>query len=192
MVSTCERCGERLKSAGRGRIPRFCSGRCRVAAHRARNRVPRELVERDRWVRRSEDKVPLTASGRAASSTDPATWSSYRDARRSTAGVGAGFVLNGDGIACIDLDHCVEGGKVAPWAQEILDKLPPTYVEVSPSGDGLHVFGVADFKGGRKVRVGDHKVEVYADRRYIAVTGRVFGDMPGRLGDLSEVIDSLL
>lgn len=100
--------------------------------------------------------------------------------------------MNGDGIACIDLDHCLDGGALAPWAQEIVDKLPPTYVEVSPSGDGLHVFGVADFKGGRKVRVGDHKVEMYADRRYIAVTGQVFGDMPKTLGNISEVIASLL
>lgn len=171
---------------------RFCSGRCRVAAHREKSRVPQELVERDRWVRRSRSKVPLTVENRVASSTDSATWSSYRDARRSKAGVGLGFVLNGDGIACIDLDHCLDGGALAPWAQEIVDKLPPTYVEVSPSGDGLHVFGVADFKGGRKVRVGDHKVEMYADRRYIAVTGQVFGDMPKTLGNISEVIASLL
>lgn len=171
---------------------RFCSGRCRVATHRAGTGVPRELVERDRWVRRSEKKVPLTIKSRAASSTDPATWCSYREARRSKVGAGLGFVLNGDGIVCIDLDHCLDGGSVAPWAQEILDRLPPTFVEISPSGGGLHVFGVADFKGGRKVRVGDHKVEIYADRRYIAITGQVHGDMPRTLGNISEVIASLL
>lgn len=174
------------------RDAKFCSGRCRVAAHRARIRVPREMVERDRWVRRSAKKVPLTTRSRPASSTDPATWCSYDDARRSTAGAGLGFVLNGDGIVCIDLDHCLSGGVVAAWAQEILDKLPPTYVEISPSGDGLHVFGVADFTGGRKVRVGDHAVEVYADRRYIAITGQIFGDMPKTLGNISEAVASLL
>lgn len=171
---------------------RFCSGRCRVAAHRARNRVPRELVERDRWVRRSRKKVPLTTAGRAASSTDSRTWCSYREARRSNVGAGVGFVLNGDGIACIDLDHCLDGDALAPWAQRILDKLPPTYLEISPSGTGLHIFGVADFKGGRKIRVEGHAIEIYADRRFIAVTGQVFGDRPKTLGDISEAIASLL
>ena len=174
------------------RDARFCSGRCRVAAHRAQNRLPRELVERDRWVRRSRKKVPLTTAGRAASSTEPRTWCSYRQARQSRVGSGLGFVLNGDGIACIDLDHCLNGDVLAPWAQEILTKLPPTYVEVSLSGHGLHIFGVADFKGGRKLRVNDHAIEIYADRRFIAVTGQVFGDRPKTLGDISEAIASLL
>lgn len=171
---------------------RFCSGRCRTAAHRARGRVPRELAERDRWVRRSVKKVPLTAAGRVASSTDPSTWCSYGEARKSKVGAGLGFVLNGDGVACIDLDHCLDGDLVTPWAQEILDKLPPTYVEISPSGTGLHIFGVADFTGGRKIQKEDHKVEIYADRRFIAVTGRVHGGMPKTLGNISEVIASLL
>ena len=76
-------------------------------------------------------KVPVTANGRPASSTDSATWCSYRDAVRSTAGAGVGFVLNGDGIACLDLDHCLVDGKPAAWAQRILDRVPATYVEVS-------------------------------------------------------------
>lgn len=191
MTPQCERCAGPMPAVRRSDA-RFCSGRCRVAAHRDRHRVPRELVERDRWVRRSRKKVPLTTAGRAASSTDPGTWCSYGKARTSKAGVGLGFVLNGDGIACIDLDHCLRGGELAPWAQRILDKLPPTYVEVSPSGTGLHVFGVADFKGGRKIRVDGHAVEIYADRRFIAITGQVFGGMPATLGDISEAIASLL
>lgn len=150
------------------------------------------MTAKPRWVRRSDAKVPLTVNGGAASSTDPATWSTHRRASASKAGVGLGFVLDGDGIACIDLDHCLDGATIAPWAREILDKLPPTYVEVSPSGTGLHVFGVADFKGGRKLRVGDRAIEVYADRRFIAITGRVFGDRPRSLGDISEAIASIL
>lgn len=171
---------------------RFCSGRCRVAAHRDRTRLPRELVVRDRWVRRSRKKVPLTTAGKAASSTDPTTWSSFKTASKSKVGVGLGFVLDGDGITCIDLDHCLDQGVLSPWAEEILNRLPRTYVEVSPSGTGLHVFGMADFKGGRKVRVNGHAVEVYADRRYIAVTGKRFGGMPTSLGDISEAVASLL
>lgn len=175
------------------RDARFCSGRCRVAAHRARRRVPAELTGRDRWVRRSEKKVPLTIEGRAASVTAPSTWCSYREAADSKVGAGLGFVLNGDGIACIDLDDCLDGdGRVAPWAQDILDKLPPTWVQVSVSGRGLNVWGLADVECGRKLRDGSRKIEIYGDRRYFAITAISFGDAPKRLADVSEVIASLL
>lgn len=189
----CARCGERLPVGGRGRIPTYCSTRCRVAAHRARNAAPKALRDRARWVRRSAKKVPLQTSYRVASSTDPATWTTYARAKRSKAGVGLGFVLNGDGIVCVDLDHCVEDGKVASWAREILDRMPSTYVEVSPSGTGLHVFGLGDVPVGRKVRRPDGaRIEVYGTGRFIAVTGSRFEGAPSRLADLSEVLANLI
>jgi primase-polymerase (primpol)-like protein len=173
---------------------RYCSGRCRTAACRARKAIPDELTRRPRWVRRSERKVPLTVRGEAASSTDPSTWSRYAHAAASTAGVGLGFVLDGDGIVCLDLDHCLDGDQVAPWAQAVLDAAAGCWVEVSAGGDGLHVWGRGRLPGdaGRRVRFGDGTVEVYAIGRYIAVTGRTWGDSPRRLGDLQHVIDSLL
>ena len=76
----------------------------------------------------------------------------YDEAMISSAGVGPGFVLNGDGIVCIDLDHCLTGRVLEPWAADILAACPGTYIEVSPSGDGLHIWGRAlDFDGGRRV-----------------------------------------
>src|SRR5690606_3396468 len=121
-MATCERCGERLAIAGRGRTPRFCSGRCRAAAHRARHRLPRELTSRARWVRHDR-KVPITPDGRPASSTDPRTWSTYREAARSQAGDGLGFVL-GDGVACLDIDLCLdERGRPDARARAILDRV---------------------------------------------------------------------
>lgn len=150
------------------------------------------MTSRERWVRRSPRKVPLTVEGRPASSTDPATWSGLRAAEASTAGVGLGFVLNGDGIACLDLDHCLVGGVVAPWAQRILDRVPVTYVEVSPSGDGLHVFGFAEVGRGRKLRVDGGSVEVYGRGRYICVTRERLPGSPARLADISEVVASLI
>jgi len=142
-------------------------------------------------VRYSPRKVPLTTAGRAASSTDPATWTSYRKVGESKVGCGVGFVLNGDGIACIDLDHCLAGGRLAPWARRILEMLPATYVEVSPSGDGLHVWGLGRLDRGRKVKVDSGSVELYGTDRYITVTGRRFEDSPSRLGDISGVLAAL-
>lgn len=195
---TCEgpSCTAPLPVAGRGRVPRFCSTRCRVAAHRAKNTaLPAELTTRDRWVRRSATKVPLTTGGMPASSTDPRTWSTHKDAGTSTAGVGLGFVLSDvDDVVCIDLDHCLNPltGRLAPWAAAIIRDAGATYVEVSPSGDGLHIWGRAAVRQGRKIRRPDGTaVEIYGTGRYITVTGRRHGACPSILADLSAVIAAL-
>lgn len=135
--------------------------------------------------------MPLQASGRAASSTNPATWTSYAKANASKTGVGLGFVMDGSGIACIDLDHCLDGGKIAPWAQEILSSLPATYIEVSPSGTGLHVWGLGTVGRGRKVRRGPVCIEAYDRGRYVTVTGVPWDGAPAKLGDLTPVIVSI-
>lgn len=186
----CEHCEEPLRAGARS-VARFCSTRCRVAAHRARRALPAEMRSKRRWVRRAADKRPVTVSGAAASSTNPRTWSDLPEARASQAGVGLGFVLAADGIACIDLDHCLSGGRVAAWAQRILDMTRGTYVEVSPSGDGLHVWGLATVGKGRRVRVEGGAVEVYDRGRYITVTGERFEGSPARLIDISEAVASL-
>lgn len=180
---TCAHCGCRFTARADAR---FCSGRCRVAAHRSR-RVPRALTDRPRWVRH-RNKVPLRPDGVAASSTDPGSWSSFAEVAACDLGDGFGFVLNGDGIAAIDLDGCLTGGVVEPWAQAILDLCGGTYVEVSPSGRGLHVFGFASVGRGRRLGA----VEVYDRGRYMTVTGQRFGSAPCRLGDISGVVESLI
>lgn len=172
---------------------RYCRPACRAAAHRAARTVPAELTSRPRWIRRTSRKVPLTVDGAAASSTDPSTWSRHRDAARSAAGTGLGFVLDGDGVVCLDLDHCLDDeGAVAGWARNVLDAVGDTWVEVSQGGDGLHVWGYGELPHGRRITVGGGSVELYGTGRYIAVTGTTFGDTPQRLGDLQHVIDSLL
>jgi primase-polymerase (primpol)-like protein len=175
------------------RTARFCSGRCRTAAHRAGKRLPAEMTSRSHWVRRSARKMPLTTSGRAASSTDQRTWTSYTEARSATVGVGVGFVLTGDGIVCVDLDHCIDrSGRLAGWARRILDGVPATFVEVSPSGTGLHIFGHGHVGKGRRIRSGGRSIEMYDRGRYIAVTGKRFEAAPARLADISGALASLM
>jgi primase-polymerase (primpol)-like protein len=149
------------------------------------------MTAKARWIRRNRRKVPLTVTGRNASSTDSATWSEYKVARRSNVGAGLGFVL-GDGIGCIDLDHCISDGVVAGWAREVLDSCPATYVEVSQSGEGLHIFGLLPEGAGRNIRSGDRAVEFYSAGRYIAVTGNRFEGSPSSLADLSGVVASVV
>ena len=121
-------------------------------------------------------KPPYQPDGRPAKSTDPATWAEFSEcllAYQSGRFDGLGFVLTRDaGIIGVDLDHCIDaGGNVAPWAQQAVDTLN-SYAEMSPSGDGLHVFVFGTFPGDM---TGRRKggVEVYAEGRYLTVTGHV-------------------
>lgn len=143
-------------------------------------------MEQPRWIRHLR-KVPKTVAGKAASSTDSRTWSPYEVAVASRVGDGLGFVLNGDGIACVDLDHCITDGVLEPWAQAIVDRTPATYVEVSPSGTGLHIFGFAHVGAGRNLG----GVEFYDRGRYMTVTGKRWGKAPRQLADISGLIASL-
>jgi primase-polymerase (primpol)-like protein len=187
LVCQLPECGIELVQ-GAGRTPLYCSGAHRVAAHRARQReqlaaagIPAELRRMRRWtrwsrIRRGERvvKLPLTVDGRAASSTDRTTWSTWARAQRSRFGTGLGFVLAGDGVLAFDLDDCVdEHGNLSAPAQELLDTLPRTWVELSPSGRGLHVWGYGTVgKGRRFVTAGGLRVELYDRGRFVTITGR--------------------
>lgn len=200
MRRRCSECSNEMP-IGLRKDARFCGGACRVRAHRRRTAetFPAEMRERDRWMRyrlvpRGEKvtKVPTQLNGRQASSTAVHTWSSFADAKVSKIGAGLGFAL-GDGVGCIDLDGALEGGRVKPWAQEILDRAPGTFVEVSQSGKGLHIFGLLPEGPGRNRRLSPTEgIEFYSAGRFMAVTGRRFGDSPARLADLGGLVSSLL
>lgn len=190
---SCQVCGCRFAAR---RDARFCSTRCRVWAHRHRSSgPPRELCRLDRWVLFDSRKVPRRVDRPSwpASSTDPASWSSFNSASAAVGSsgfaCGVGFVLTGDGVCAIDLDHCINpDGSLEPFAREILARCPRTYVEVSPSGTGLHIFGFGHVGGGRRM----DGVEVYDRGRYMTVTGQAFRDFPRRLAKVQPLVDSLL
>ena len=112
---------------------------------------------------------------RHAANNDPATWSTRRAAVAAVlAGKanGVGFALTGTEIGAIDLDDCrdPETGAVDAWAKEILDAAPTAYHEVTVSGAGLRIIGIAKgsaqhrkftISGGRP----DAAVEVYRQVR---------------------------
>ena len=147
----------------------------------ARN-IPEELVALDQWVcwcleERDEKltKVPYNPhTGGSASTTESTTWTT------SVAVVaayergecdGIGFVFSGDDpYTGIDLDKCrdPENGEIAPWAQDILERMPEGYIEVSPSGRGIHIIVRGAVRGGG-MRKGS--VEMYSRGRFFTVTG---------------------
>jgi primase-polymerase (primpol)-like protein len=195
----CERCAGPMPLMARADA-RFCSLPCRQAAYRERRRaeqarvaaeqaarIPGELTARPRWVRYSSRKVPLRVDGRFAAVDNPSTWADFPAAARATAGEGVGFVLTvGDGIVVVDLDHAVEDGRILPWAQAIVDRLPATYMERGRSGTGLHLWFRGSVPHGRRIRRGELAVEVYSDRRYMIVGDRV----PGTPLELAELPDA--
>ena len=117
------------------------------------------MLVRDQWTiwrlvetengRRSKPPFMATAPQRHASSKDPHTWTMYAAAQAAVqdgAGDGVSFVLTeNDELAAIDLDHCrdPDTGSIAAWAQIFLQRATGAYVEISPSGAGLHVWGTA-------------------------------------------------
>lgn len=164
----CEWCGRSI--VRKNSQAKFCSSKCRVYAHRASENPLSALRNRRRWVLYDEQKRPRTLAGSLASSTDPETWSTRAALARHT---NIGYVL-GEGVGCIDLDHCLIAGKPTPAAREYLTRYPRHYIEISPSGDGLHIWGTAAEAPGTKRTVNGLSVETYTTGRYITVTGKVF------------------
>ena len=130
--------------------------------------------------------------GRAASVVDPSSWSTFDAAASSKVGDGFGLVLDGDGLACVDLDQAIIDGKLTPWAQHVLDTVGPTYVEVSPSGTGLHVWGTHDGYHFWKSADTGRRIEFYTTRRYLTVTGVRWDAAPDLLADLNGLSERLL
>jgi len=120
--------------------------------------IPLELKRIARWVlwdymevgeegAKRWSKVPIQTTGKTASTNNPATWIDFMTAEqayKAGKGSGIGFVFTQDDDLCgIDLDDCIEDGKLSDFAQNILDNVQG-YAEVSPSGTGIKIFTRAD------------------------------------------------
>lgn len=149
--------------------------------------IPQALRERNQWVnwrfswdaqRGKWTKTPINArTGKSASSTDAATWCNIGTAldrlESPTGGVdGIGFVFTPqDDLVGIDLDHCLTAeGEWAPWAASIVEELD-SFTEVSPSGQGLHVFVLGRIEDELGSRRGPF--ECYSQGRFFTVTGHM-------------------
>lgn len=86
--------------------------------------------------------------GRHASTTDPDTWSNYETALATVqAGQADGLtymLTTEDPYAAVDLDDCRnDDHSLDNWAQQFLARGRAGYVEVTPSGRGIRVWGAA-------------------------------------------------
>jgi primase-polymerase (primpol)-like protein len=104
-----------------------------------------------------------------------------------------GFVLSNDGIICVDLDHAISKAGLIPMAKDIVEAFKGTYMELSQSCQGIHIFckgKIAD----NLIRP-SHGIEIYKNNRYIALTGNV-GDgryfpISNRILDKQEELDKI-
>ncbi len=145
--------------------------------------LPQELTAPDRrqWVARDTLKRPLNPkTGDLASSTDLTTWGTFPQAvaaveRYGLAGIGFVF-CSGDPFFGIDLDRAfTDDGTLKPWADEIVQPfLGRAYVEISPSGSGLHIIGRGKAPWQGKAKLDDGMVEIYDRERYFTVTGKPY------------------
>jgi hypothetical protein len=118
------------------------------------------LIERPqwaiwRWTQKPDgtfQKPPFMAlqPERHASTKDPNTWTTYSTALAAVQagrGDGISYILTADDpFAAIDLDHCrdVITNSIDVWAQNFLDVGRHSYSEVTPSGAGCRIWGLAN------------------------------------------------
>jgi hypothetical protein len=139
-------------------------------------------------------KMPMTVEGRAASSTNPLTWTTYGDVVDTLimddTFDGIGLVLGAD-VQGIDLDDCrdLESGELTDFAQEVLDRVDG-YAEVSPSGTGLKIFSRTNLDGSRTKK--EAGLELYREGRYFTVTGHGINGhdcLPADVQDLGWLVE---
>src|SRR5829696_660271 len=133
-----------------------------------------------------------------ADKTDSENWATFTEAldalkRGVVDAIGYVFTVD-DPYHVIDLDDCVDPdtGEIDPIAAGIIHACRGTYVELSYSGEGVHIVGVGnkpDFAGCKSRTLGI-TVEVYDSASFVVPTGQRIGegvaalDRQGELNDL--------
>ena len=164
--------------------------------------IPLELKKIPRWVlwrlvqvgdeeNKRWAKMPMQASGKYASSTDPATWTDFLTVQEAAPRFdGIGFVFSGDdNLVGVDLDDCYDhltDRFTNAAMQHIADSIDG-YMEVSPSGTGVKIFTRSQLFAAHT----DHAIgfEAYSKGRYFTVTGhKLSGAVPTEAQDLTGII----
>lgn len=148
-------------------------------------------------------KVPYQINGKHASTVDPTTWVTFEEAEAAAADPknnfsGIGFTISKHfPLLCIDLDHCLnEEGQIKRDDFMILAEAADSYMEVSPSGDGLHIIMALDthvpLLANKKVFDDGTAFECYTESRYFTYTGKSFGTLTPVRTISPDIADELL
>lgn len=184
------------------------------------DRIPEELQTYRQWaltcVTLTPDgrlnKPPLRPSGALASSTDPATWSSFADVRAAHAASelasretgkrkfhAPGYMLSeSDPFTAIDIDCCCDPDTriVEPWAQKIIESLA-SYSEFSISKTGIRIVLKGKLPGRGRKKKGfdgnsDGGLEVYDKARFVVITGVRIKGTPATIEERQAALDTLM
>lgn len=162
--------------------------------------LPRWVAWRHETRKGTTTKIPFTPGTTLWAHTDkPETWGSYGDACAMQGCDGPGLVLTGlADVTALDLDHCRDAvtGRIEPWALAICDQAQ-SYTEISPSGTGLHILGLAPTLPATTtvLPMGEgQQCEVYAGgaTRYLCITWQWLEDYPNELNDITQTVRELL
>lgn len=147
--------------------------------------VPNYLKNMNNWIlwKKEKDskgrttKIPYSANYNGkAQSNNSSTWCNYNKAKflyESSNGLydGIGIVLSKkDNIVFIDIDHCFEDGKISEQAENIIRLFSNSYVELSQSGEGIHILTIGTIP--RCFKNSKNGIEMYNDKRFVAFTGQ--------------------
>jgi AAA domain-containing protein len=169
------------------------------------------LIERPQWAvwrwtqlpNGKWQKPPFQAAqpDRHVSTNDPGTWSDYATALATVqAGHADGitYVLTPDDpFAAIDLDHCrcLVTHSIDGWAQNWLDTGRNSYQEVTPSGEGCRIWGIANGDPlNRKFTLEIDGKQIAAElfrrtNKALTITGATLDPAIRELGNINKVID---
>ena len=169
------------------------------------NYIPKELSQNglfcywkyeDRNGKRT--KIPYNPlTGEPAKSNDRNTFCSFDQLKQDNQydGVGIGIF---DGICAIDLDNCFNEYNVPNEFARDVTHIMNGYVEISPSGKGIHIFFRADgfVYDTKKYYIMTHKLglEIYVagvTSKYVTING-YNKDNPTQFGDRSAELQQLL
>jgi putative DNA primase/helicase len=160
--------------------------------------LPSELKRWRQWViwkskLGDDQKIPYSPKDgqKYAKCNDSSTWDTYGKAeyaRTKFDADGISFcVTDGDPYSVIDMDDCMEGGKLKQYAQDIVNYLA-SYAEFSPSMQGVHVWTKAKLPpGGRRTE----GIEMYDSSRFITMTGKRVPGTPNVIVDAQQKMERL-
>lgn len=166
--------------------------------------IPQELKERNQWTLWKPvkgRKLFFHPNGRNAKSNDPSAFTSFDEVVKTFTGggfTGIAYMLQ---KTCpffgIDIDDCILNGKVVEL-DYLIENLKSTYVEISPSGTGVHAIGIASAPeamhcGWRERVEGGCAIELYTQQAFCMTGMRYEGSSPtctdiqGKVGSIAAM-----
>lgn len=145
-------------------------------------------------------KVPYQTNGKRADSSNKACFSDFdtvANLTQSYDGIGMGMFQP---FVAVDIDHCVDGGKLSDMATDIVETLN-SYTEYSPSESGVRIVAKADSLSYDKVKyyINNQKIglEVYVagmTNKFVTLTGNTICEAPiaERTNEIMAILDKYM